>query len=484
MGTLMKRHLVFVGSFVGTSLMGLTYLVVGIPKYFFGDDFLLLNASRREGGYASSISSCVSDIGMGKWRPMFSCIASPMLKLFGDQYWYYFLTNLALIFFVCVVAGNLLQRIAKFPKWNAAFFAFVLPFSRFAWYGRVSPYGVMEFGALLFALLFLRQCASALARQTRSSWYIAGGLVCLSALFHERYLVLLGSLFLVSILNVRNKRTPVPIVPWILFSGLYLAVKVFLLQTDPFIGGGEVALRSSAGTWILEHFLVGLKAIVGIGNGTNINFDQSGYMRLPGLGASGMVWLVALVLSVLIILTWKATIHQDVFISKSDISKELVEQQIIMRQLLATSALLLIIPASTIISRIEGRWLLGPEVFLFILVIGVLKSQKCRIVFMSCYLIFNVTCLKFLPDYERPLRSTNEILQYVDEKLDGRAHMVYTVIDPRGHSVQLDWQLGLNNKFKQLGVKSILYVDDASCTGSCIRIVLEDTEHIKLITNP
>ena len=103
---------------------------------------------------------------------------------------------------------------------------------------------------------------------------------------------------------------------------------------------------------------------------------------------------------------------------------------------------------------------------------------------MAVYLIFNITCLKFLPSYEEPMRSTNEILEYVHERLDGQTHLVFTVVDPRTRYQQLDWQLGLKNKFKQLGVESVMYVDDTNCTGSCIRLVFEDTEYFKLIAIP
>lgn len=486
--TLMKRHPAFLGSFLGTSLMGLTYLVIsGVPKYFSGDDYLLLNASRSSDGYASSLSGCVNDIGMGKWRPMFVCTVTPLLKLVGDRYWCYFLLNLVLIFLICLITANLLQRIVKLPEWNIAFCVFVVPFSRFAWYGRVSPFGVMEFGALLFALLFARQFMSALAKQTNRSWYLAGGLACLSALFHERYLALLAAGFLVSIFNVRNKRTRVPLAPWLLLSGSLLAIKVFLLDTDPLVGGGEAPLRSSVDTWVLEHFLVGVKAVAGIGNGTNIGFDESGYVRLPALGALGKVWLVALLLIVLVIFILKSTLHRGLSTSKSDSSKGLMGHQTVMCQLLLISGLLLIAPASMIISRIEGRWLFGPEVFLFIFMIVVLRSQKWRILFISCFLLFSVTCLKFLPEYEQPIRLSNQVLEYVHEKLDGRTDLVYTVVDPRGRSQLvdwLDWVLGRAEKFKQIGVKSALLVDNTNCTGSCIRIVFEDTERFNFVTSP
>jgi hypothetical protein len=464
--------------------MGITYLVSGIPRYFFGDDFLLLNASRSPDGYASSIVGCVGEVGMGKWRPAFVCAVTPVLKLFGDRYWCYFLLNLVLVFIVCVVAGNLLQKVAVLSNWNVALFALVLPFSRFAWYGRISPYGLMEFGALLFALLFLSQFMSALKRQTLSSWYLAGGLACFSSLFHERYLVLLAAGFSVAIINAKNKRVQVPIIPWVVYAACYLGIKLFVLRIDPLAGGGEKTLRSSANTWILEHFFVGIKAIIGIGDGTNIAFDTSGYLRLTELSMLGVIWPLVLGLVILVVIRIKSMTNRGSVVSTSEIQTELVEQQIVMRLLLLMSGLFLILPASTIISRIEGRWLLGPEVLLLILMISILKARTLRFVLLSCYLLLSITCLRFLPSYEEPVRTTNEILEYVHQQLDGRTEMRYTIIDPRGRSQQLTWQLGYGDIFAQIGVSSALYVDEASCTGSCVRIVFEDSRRFNLVTNP
>ena len=483
--TLMKRHPAFVGSLLGTSLMGLSYLVLsGLPKYFYGDDYILLMSSRSPNGYASSLIGCVNDLGSGKWRPMFVCTVAPVLKFFGDRYWCYFLLNLTLIFLICLTAGNLLQRFIKISEWSVAFCVFVLPFSRFAWYGRVSPYGLMEFGALLFALLFARQFMFALERNSVSSWYLAGGFAAISGLFHERYQVLILAGFLVAMINVRNKHTRIPIAPWFIFAGSLFAIRYFLLQTDPLVGGGEVAIRSSAGKWVLEHFLVGIKAVVGIGNGTNIGFDQSGYFRLPALGWLGEIWLVALILILLAVFIFKATVHSSVTTSKVNGSHELRSKHTIMCQLLLSSGLLLVIPASTIISRIEGRWLFGPEVFLLMFVFVLLKSQKMLIGFVFCFLLFSTACLRFLPIYENPMRLSNEILEYVDKNLDGQTQLVYTIVDPRARPELInwmDWVLGLSDKFKQIGVTSVISVSNDKCIDSCIRIVFADSERFVLI---
>ena len=482
--SLVKRHPAPLGAFIGTSLMGLLYLMDGIPKYFFGDDFLLLNSSRSTGGYASSIVGCVNDIGMGKWRPMFVCTVTPLLKLFGDNYLCYFVLNLVLLFLVCVVATNLLRTVFEISGWQIALIAFVMPFSRFTWYGRVSPFGLMEFGALLFALLFLRQCLSALSRQTQGSWYLAGALACLSTFFHERYLVLLAAGFMVAMFNLRNKLAKVPLSPWIMYLGFYLAIKVFFLRVDPLVGGGEVAIRSSADTWILEHFLVGTKAVMGLGNGTNIDFDRSGYVRMPELGVLGIAWLVTMLLIALSVLRFRTSVGKKIHDSVSKVPRELRVQMSVIQQLTLISGLLLIIPASTIISRIEGRWLLGPEVFVFIFILSMLKSQAWRTLFISSYLIFSVACLNFISNYEEPIRSSNEIFDYVHGKLNGKTEMSYTIVDPRNHFQQLEWQLGYNNKFKQLGVTTSVFVEDSKCLEPCIRIVLKDKRRIELDTRP
>ena len=150
-----------------------------------------------------------------------------------------------------------------------------------------------------------------------------------------------------------------------------------------------------------------------------------------------------------------------------------------MCQLLVISGLFLIIPASTVISRIEGRWLFGPEVFLFMFMIVVLRSQKWRIVIVSSFLLFSTACLKFLPIYEDPMRLSNEVMEYVHENLDGRTQLVYTIVDPMNRPQLIgwiEWVLGYGDKFKQIGVKSVSFVSNNECTGSCIKLVLADSE--------
>lgn len=480
-----NRHPALIGSSLGTSLMGLAYLVFnGLPRYFYGDDYLLLMASRSPNGYASSLSGCVNDIGMGKWRPMFVCSVVPVLKLFGENYLWYFLFNLFLVFLISLTVGKLLQQIGKIPEQLIALCAFAMPFSRFAWYGRVGPFGLMEFGALLFALCFVRQYISALDQRTSRSWYFAGGAASLSALFHERYLVLLAAGLLVALFNVRNKSVRIPISPWILFSSLLFYVKVFRLNTDPLVGGGEATLRSSSDTWALEHFLIGVKAIVGIGNGTNIYFDTSGYARVPALGGFAIVWLSVLLVVVMVAAIFKSTLCSDVRVLETDTSNSLAQRRTIICQLLLSVGLLLIVPASTVISRIEGRWLFGPEVFLYVFAIVVLRSEKWRVVFATCFLLFSVTSLRFLSEYEMPLRLSNDILEHVHERLDGRTELVYAIRDLRGRPRLinwLDWSLGRGDKFKQIGVESVIRVADEDCSGSCIRLTFADTSLYKFV---
>ena len=485
--TLLKRYPIFVGSTLGVGLMGTTYRVFnGIPKYFSGDDYLLLNESSIRDGHASSFFGSVNDLKMGNFRPMFTCTMTPVLKLFGDRYWCYFLLNLALIFMICLLAGNLLQRVFQLTESTVALLVFAVPFSRFAWFGRVSPFGLMEFGALLFALLFIRYFVVAVVKQADSAWYLVGALAFISALFNERYLVLLGAGFLVSILNVRNKRIPIPIDPWLVFSCTFLALREYQLRTHPLVGGGEGPPRSLFDTWVFEHFLVGLKAVAGIGNGTNIVFDASGLVRLPALSAFGMLWFVALTLIVLVVFVLKATHLRGVSNPKNLNSSEIENHLTVMRQLLLSCGLLLIIPASTTINRIEARWLFGPEIFLLMFLIAALRSEKSRTILISGLLLFNVACLKFLPDYEHQMNLSNEVLEYVHEKLDGQTQLVYTIVDPRSRpelTSWLDWQMGEGNLFKQIGVKSAVNVDKNLCSGSCIKITFADTERIDFVSS-
>lgn len=468
--------------------MGMSYLLFeGLPKFFSGDDFILLNASRTENGYASSIVGCANDLGMGKWRPMFVCTITPVLKLFGDRYWCYFLLNLTLIFLICLLAGNLLRKITEIPEWILILFVFALPFSRFAWYGRVSPFGLMEFGALLFALLFARQFFQALERKTHGAWYLAGGLACLSSMFHERYLVLIACGLFVSVLNLRTRPRLIPLTPWLVLASLVIAIRQYLLKTNLLVGGGEAPLASSADTWILEHFFVGLKAVFGLGNGTNISFDPSGYIRQPPLGVFSQLWLVTLFLIVLLLVLLKVVRNRDTPKVTCGINEGPEEKNNVMNQLLLVCGLTLIVPAATVVSRIEGRWLLGPEVLIFIFLMSLFTSPKLHLVFITVFLSFSIACLQFLPRYETPIRLSDEILTLVQRDLDGQSELKYAIVDPRGRPQLvnwLDWTLGREEKFRQIGVQSVRLIDSTNCFDPCIEIEFEDSDDFDLVAKP
>jgi hypothetical protein len=158
-----------------------------------------------------------------------------------------------------------------------------------------------------------------------------------------------------------------------------------------------------------------------------------------------------------------------------------------MCQLLLACGFFLIIPAATVISRIEGRWLLGPEVFVFMFLICLFTSSKLRIVVISGFLVFSVACLQFLPSYEMPLRLSDEVLMHVQKNLDGQTRLRYAIVDPRGRPQLvnwLDWTLGREAKFKQIGVQSVRLVDSRTCSYPCIRIEFEDSEVFDFAAKP
>ena len=266
--------------------------------------------------------------------------------------------------------------------------------------------------------------------------------------------------------------------------GIFCVFREYQLRSHSLAGGRESSLISALDPWLVEHYLVAAKAVVGLGNGTNIDFDSSGMVRVPVLGVFGTIWFVALTLLVLVFFTFIATRPRGVPTPDSETTSNSRDHQTIMWQLLLSCGLLLIIPASTTINRIEMSWLFGPEVFIFMFTVVALRSEKWRTIFITSFLLFNVVCLKFLPDYEHPMALSNEVLEYVHEKLEGRTELVYTVVDPRGRPELVKWidsALGVDYKFKEVGVKSTSYVDNRLCRGSCIRLVFADTARYKLV---
>jgi hypothetical protein len=478
--TTIKKAPHLIGALVGLLVVASHYYWLGIPRFFYGDDYLLFQASRTENGYASSILGSLNDVGSGKWRPLFTFLVSIMLKMFGNNYFAFFLINLLLLGVIATLCGKILTEHSKLNSLQIGLISSSIPISRFAWYGRISPYGIMELGAIICSLIFIIFFFRAQRNGSTVSWYLSGLMALCATMFHERYLVLLGSSLLVALYCSIKKKSRIPIDPWLVYTTIYLFLKVNVLKLDIWQGGGEVPLRSSKGAWILEHFLVALKAVVGLSDGRVIQFDVTGYVRESSLSIVALFYPVAIVLfAVLIRERFSLTTAR----TEGNLEEHKFQSSIF---LVATVGIILLIPASTVVSRIEGRWLFGSEILLtlFLLLLADISHPNGRHVvsiLISGICLLNVISLRTLSKYENPVRSTNRIIEFAQRENKSHPDRYLFINDPENRTTQIQWQLAYGGVFSQFenSLRGVIFYD-SNCTERCIKLNLKSVKTIEI----
>lgn len=445
-------------SLVGSICVGFAYISLGFPKYFYGDDLLLLNASRTNGGYISSFGGSLTDTGMGKWRPLFQMVAYFTTHWFEGNYLGYFVINLTLLVCIGAVAGWIMYQVSGRSLWCSLVVSFAVPFSPYFFYSRVSPFGVMELGACLLALLFVYAMVTVEYRETiRTS--MLGILAALGAgLMHERYLVLLlvGAIIaLFEQITIKQKLNGMA--AWVGALLSYFVLRIFLGSTTGiFDGGGESPLPASKGFWIVPRFFNLFGFAIGGSSGINIGFTVTD--PVAAFNFSPLQVLITLIAGGLItylvgsrIYKWFVTfLSLPVPVRPKGSLGETKKLKV-----LGLSALALLVPASTVISRVEARWLSFSHILICISLIGLLNisfqkfNQFVGVIFLVGVLIFNIACLSNLEEFEYPMRITNSMMDQI--QLIAPENEPYTVMilddDEPG---QTPWRNGYGTVFSLL----------------------------------
>ena len=141
----------------------LSYSLLVLPQRYipiWGDDFLLLSASKTFQGYGSEISLAPFQTGMTKYRPFFLIPFAAMNDLFGDQLNYYLLVNTGLTLILGICFGLLLREASDLKKLSIPIGIIAISSMRFLWFSREWIYGFMEIvslsASLLAVVLYLR----------------------------------------------------------------------------------------------------------------------------------------------------------------------------------------------------------------------------------------------------------------------------------------------------------------------------------------
>jgi hypothetical protein len=240
----------------------------------------------------------------------------------------------------------------------------------FNWYAQTSLFGLMEVLDVLLCLIGLLLLCKNFEKETVGNFVFAYVFLLAASLCHERFLIVAISCWAYSLLFRReegNNRFSIYLLTIPLF---HIALKGLVLHIDPLTGGGESNVRSTFGPWIFGHLKDSVGALLGMKSGAGIYYSEGTFqtkVSTSHLGLFGLlVFLPAFVFLVFLVSKNAGRAHASRTTPISILFKK--------SGLFFVTALALLIPAATVIERVEGRWLLAPQIFLLIAFVGAVIS--------------------------------------------------------------------------------------------------------------
>lgn len=255
-----------------------------------GDD-LYLDYGAHHGGYASSLTSALTQGHADKYRPLLTVFLVAFTHLFNGDYLGYRNVDLILQLLNTWLLGYLVWRVTD-RRWTIAVGAMAaVTVSRFNAFDVLQVYGFMEGLALTFMILMLI-CVEAAYRRSDASRLVLATVCFTAAEFtHERFILLLPFMLVAILLAPIDLRSSRLRLAWctlpVAAALLNYGVKTWAVHTAFFTGGGGQPLQPSP-SQVLTLLGDGIVTIGGYNVGPAYLSGQ------PGSEAGGAAILLAL----------------------------------------------------------------------------------------------------------------------------------------------------------------------------------------------
>lgn len=413
-----------------------------------GDDYLGIRVTQmpvRDGSFLENIWL----VGGGKWRPLTTAILIWLGQAWDYDYGNFQILNSTLLVCAAWFTGFLALKLdVSFGVALASSVSVVL--SQFTWMAQSSIYGIMEFLALLLTIGSTHYAIKAATGDVRCRVNVGLSTLLLFAasMAHERFVLCAFVLALYFLVLGKSSHTMQMAFAPLLIPVFYVASRALVLQLDPLAGGGESNLEQGLGSWIGVHFWDALRMLFGGYSATGVYYTANPLADLRT--RSDLEWLPVVAVAGLSLIFF-------LFLREHSAEGRIEERRRKLHQstLLLCLSLSVLLPAATVIERIEGRWLHAPQV-LFVLAVGVLSSGSKSIwSIASRYfypVFFCLVALYYLPnstDYLRFRDQPSQVMSAVAEVAPEYEQWVLVVsqVDP---AVPAEWQFGYGNAFTQL----------------------------------
>ena len=457
---------------------------------FLGDDFLALEA-HNSGSYATGYQESLRNTSADKWRPLNTLLMNPLLTIFGDSYrnFYYFSTVLlALVVLAFWTTQNSIKSQSESkPPWFALIGVLVIGSSPLTFYARSGVYGLLELGPVILCLYSFSVYQRGRANESRRLVIYSSLIAMAAGLIHERFFMF--SIALAVIIAWRARTIIRWRGIWLIPLGnvlFYIYSAVIVLNVNILKGGGESKLNESMGPWIVQRFTIAVLGLFGGSGGDMIIFDSADPTRLAfGLGLNGYFSLPRMIplFIYIALIIWAFLRPRTRNCFPKDDSQHLWGCFFELNAV----AFFLLIPAATVDSRIEARWIFASLVFFVLALTSLPPSSylpiKVGLVSLLGSMVvlnsFNATRYESFDFWRIRAEKILEVAQS-NEPISGEWNIAIVWPDPQDNNAIISWALGYGRVLRSLdnAPSQILFGTSEmvlNCANPCLVVEVADS---------
>jgi hypothetical protein len=344
------------------------------PKYrgpLFGDDFLLVRDTTQR-LQNNLILDDFLVIGAGKWRPASTPLLLELGRQSGFSFGAFHSVNVFLLTVLTVTCICLMKHVTG-SYVVSCLVGLVVQVSQFSWYARSSTYGLMELLPIIYIFCALYLLGSILSEDMNFHWrpIAVWILLLLSSLTHERFLVVVAAFWAVSTLLARRHRQFAGLaMTLIAIPAFHVVSKGIFLGLDPLTGGGESTVPSLFSLRTLHRLAAATIGIFGHASGAGYYFEESTYAQLVTKRQLTIVPIasaIAILIGLVMWMSYRVRQQERTFTRIEVIALTAV-----------LSGILLLYPAATVTERMEGRWLLAPQILIIVGLTGLFFARSSK----------------------------------------------------------------------------------------------------------
>jgi hypothetical protein len=455
-------------SVVGVSIAGISFWRG--PMY--GDDYLTTAYFYNiDNDFFGSIFS------NERWRPLNNLFLYFTTHYFGFDYLPYLMINRILLVLCGVVSGLLAYSLSK-SLLAVVLVSLAVSISHLTYMGQISVFGFLELGSTIFLITAIHAALLSIEAQTISEaraefLQIISAVLLLSAcLTHERFQIASLSFWILFRLKGANfNKLKSRSILFLLIPG-FISIFKLLSSAKVLQGGGEANFITSFGQAIINNFGFSILGVFGYFSGIGHYSDPS-VLAVYGQGVDLNLLGFLIHLFPLLLLIGLGLYH-------------LIKYQCLPKffdyksWFLISLAFCFLLIGSTIVSRIEGRWLFQSTILIAIIIYSALGNLK--ITTLAKQSLFHLQILPFLlissvynlDSSNFTVRRDQTSLVVLElERISAKFIDWRLAINHSGKPIARSWEFAYGRVFTQL-INGPELVSDCSNIPNCVTVDIWD----------